>query len=143
MARQKKITRELTIALHAGEASMAEIGKMLGPAGVNLVKLKKEYDAATVARRGNIVPVVVSVFEDRSVELRYKTPPTAFLIRKTLGLAAGSPRPGGQVVAKISRQQLREIAAIKLPDLNTADIEAAMRQVAGTAKSMGVLVADD
>lgn len=143
MARQKKVSREVTIALPAGDAPMADLGKMLGPAGVNLVQIKRDYDAATAARRGDIVPVVVTVFEDRSVELRYKTPPTAFLIRKALGLASGSPRPGGQVIAKISRQQLREIAEVKLPDLNTADLEAAMRQVAGTARSMGVLVADD
>jgi large subunit ribosomal protein L11 len=87
--------------------------------------------------------VVVTIFEDRTFALRYKTPPTAYLIRRVLGLSGGSAKPGTQTVAKMSRQQLREIAERKLPDLNTDDVEAAMRQVAGTARSMGVLVADE
>ncbi|AVT33362.1 MULTISPECIES: uL11 family ribosomal protein [unclassified Plantactinospora] len=143
MAPQKKINRQLTLELDAGNAAMVDIGKMLGPTGVNTRQLKLDYDAATAAQRGEIVPVVVTVFDDRSYALRLKTPPTAYLIRKALGLAGGSGRPGSQTVAKISRQQLREIAERKLPDLNTEDVAAAMRQVAGTARSMGVLVADD
>lgn len=89
------------------------------------------------------MPVVVTVFEDRTYALRLKTPPTAYLIRKSLGLVRGAARPGTESVAKLSREQLREIAERKLPDLNTGDVEAAMRQVAGTARSMGVLVADE
>lgn len=142
MTNQKKIAREVTLELEAGNAAMTDIGKMLGPAGINTRQLKLDYDAATAAQRGDVVPVVVTVFEDRTYALRLKTPPTAYLIRKTLGLARGAARPGTQSVAKLSRDQLREIAERKLPDLNTDDVEAAMRQVAGTARSMGVLVAD-
>jgi large subunit ribosomal protein L11 len=143
MAAQKKVARVLTLELDAGNAAMVDIGKMLGPTGINTRQLKLDYDAATAARRGDVVPVVVTVFEDRSFALRYKIPPTAYLIRKVLGLASGSPRPGGQIVAKMSHRQLREVAERKLPDLNTDDIGAAMRQVAGTARSMGVLITDE
>jgi len=143
MAAPKKISRVLTLELDAGNAAMVDIGKMLGPTGVNTRQLKTEYDAATAGLRGDTVPVVVTVYEDRSYALRYKTPPTAYLIRKALGLSSGAARPGAQVVAKMSRAQLREIAERKLPDLNTDDVDAAMRQVAGTARSMGVLVADE
>jgi large subunit ribosomal protein L11 len=143
MAAQKNIARQLTLELDAGNAAMVDIGKMLGPTGINTRQVKLDYDAATAALRGDIVPVVVTIFEDRSYALRYKTPPTAYLIRKVLGLAGGSPRPGTRTVAKMSRRQLREVAERKLPDLNTDDIEAAMRQVAGTARSMGVLVTDE
>jgi large subunit ribosomal protein L11 len=143
MAPQKKISRHITLELEAGNAAMVDIGKMLGPTGINTRQLKLDYDAATAGQRGDIVPVVVTVFEDRSFALRYKTPPTAHLIRKTLGLASGSAKPGSQTVAKMHRHQLLEIAERKLPDLNTDDLEAAMKQVAGTARSMGVLIIDD
>lgn len=139
----KKKTREITLELDAGNAAMVDIGKMLGPTGVNTRQLKLDYDAATAGQRGEIVPVVVTVFEDRSFALRYKTPPTSYLIRKALGLQSGSPKPGSQVVAKMSRAQLREVAERKLPDLNTDDVDAAMRQIAGTARSMGVRIEDD
>jgi large subunit ribosomal protein L11 len=143
MAPQKKMSRLVTLELEAGNAAMVDIGKMLGPTGINTRQLKLDYDAATAGQRGDIVPVVVTVFEDRSFALRYKTPPTAYLIRKTLGLARAAARPGSQAVAKMSRDQLREIAERKLPDLNTDDLAAAMNQVAGTARSMGVLIADE
>lgn len=133
----KKRTYQVTLELTAGDAPVVDLGKMLGQTGVNLVEIKKSYDAATASQRGDIVPVVVSVFEDRSFELRLKTPPTAFLIRKALG-GKGSARPGHDSAGKLSLAQLREIAERKLPDLNTVDIEAAMRTVAGTARSMGV-----
>jgi large subunit ribosomal protein L11 len=137
----KRKTHQVTLELGAGNAPMVDLGKMLGQTGVNLVEVKKAYDTATAVQRGDIVPVVVSVFEDRSFELRLKTPPTAFLIRKALG-GKGSSRPGQQTAGRLTRQQLREIAERKLPDLNTVDIEAATRTVAGTARSMGVAVAD-
>jgi large subunit ribosomal protein L11 len=117
--------------LAAGDAPMMELGKMLGQTGVNLVEIKRAYDAATAGQRGEVVPVIVTVFEDRSFGLRLKTPPTSFLIRKALG---------GNGTRTLSRRQLREIAERKLPDLNTLDIDAAMRTVAGTARSMGVSV---
>lgn len=143
MATQKKISRQITLELEAGNAAMVDLGKMLGPTGVNTRQVKLDYDEATASHRGDIIPVVVTIFEDRSFALRYKTPPTAYLIRKVLGLPAGSAKPGTQTVATLSRDQLREVAARKLPDLNTGDLEMAMKQVAGTARSMGVLVADE
>lgn len=127
----KRKTFQVTMQLAAGEAPMMELGRMLGQTGVNLVEIKRAYDTATAGQRGEVVPVIVTVFEDRSFELLLKTPPTSFLIGKALG---GN---GSQI---LSRRQLREIAERKLPDLNTMDIEAAMRTVAGTARSMGVSV---
>jgi large subunit ribosomal protein L11 len=137
----KKLTHQVTLELSAGNAPVVDLGKMLGQTGVNLVEIKKAYDAATAAQRGDIVPVVVSVFEDRSFALRFKTPPTSFLIKKALG-DKGSSRPGHEVAGKITTRQLREIAERKLPDLNTPDVETAMRTIAGTARSMGVAVVD-
>jgi large subunit ribosomal protein L11 len=135
----KKKTHQVTMELAAGEAPVAELGKMLGQTGVNLVAVKKDYDAATAGQRGDIVPVVITVYEDRTFSLRLKTPPTAFLIKKALG-TKGSQRPGHVVAGTLTEAQLREIATRKLPDLNTSDVEAAMRTIAGTARSMGVSV---
>jgi large subunit ribosomal protein L11 len=125
--------------LTAGDAPMMELGKMLGQTGVNLVEIKRAYDAATAGQRGDIVPVVVTVFEDRRFDLLLKTPPTAYLIRKALG-AKGSERPGHTNAGTLSADRLRAIAERKLPDLNTTDLDTAMRIVAGTARSMGVSV---
>ncbi|GLY68586.1 uL11 family ribosomal protein [Amycolatopsis taiwanensis] len=137
----KKRTFQATLQLAAGDAPVVDLGKMLGQTGVNLVEVKRAYDAATANQRGDIVPAVVSVFEDRSFELRLKTPPTAFLIKKALG-GKGSGRPGHDEAGVLSRAQLSEIAERKLPDLNTTDLEAAVRIIAGTARSMGVRVKD-
>jgi large subunit ribosomal protein L11 len=142
MAATKKVTRRLTISLDAGNASTVDLGKMLGPFGVNLRAVKQEYDQRTADRRGDVIPIVVTVFEDRTYELTYKTPPTAFLIRRAIGVASGSARPGQESVGTITPEQLRWVAEQKLPDLNARDIEAAMRIVAGTARSMGVAVKD-
>ncbi|MBN6035105.1 uL11 family ribosomal protein [Amycolatopsis sp. 195334CR] len=135
----KKLQFSTTLQLPAGEAPVVDLGKMLGQTGVNLVEVKRAYDAATAAQRGDVVPVVVSVFDDRSFELVYKTPPTAFLIRKALG-GKGSARPGHETAGILSHQQAKEIALRKLPDLNTGDVAAAIRTIAGTARSMGVKV---
>src|SRR3569833_1158067 len=137
----KKLTHQVTLELSAGNAPVVDLGKMLGQTGVNLVEIKKAYDAATAAQRGDIVPVVVSVFEDRSFALRLKTPPTSILLKKALG-DKGSSRPGHEVAGKNTTQQLREIAERKQPDLNTPDVVRAMRTFAGTARSMGVAVVD-
>jgi large subunit ribosomal protein L11 len=142
MAPTKKIMRELTLELEAGNASLVDLGKMLGPTGVNIRAVKTEYDEASIGQRGDVVPVVVSVYEDRTHALRLKTPPTAYLIRKTLGIKAGATRPGSaDHVGELTQAQVREIARRKLPDLNTDDLAAAMRTVAGTARSMGITVA--
>jgi len=141
MALQKKQTFRVTLELTAGDAPMVDLGKMLGQTGVNLVEVKRAYDAATAGQRGDVVPAVVTVFEDRSFTLRPKTPPTAFLIKKALG-GKGSARPGHSSAGALTTAQLRAIAERKLPDLNTADLDAAMRTIAGTARSMGVSVMD-
>ncbi|WP_067180083.1 uL11 family ribosomal protein [Microtetraspora niveoalba] len=135
----KRRLHEATIQLEAGNAAVAELGKVLGPTGANIVAVKREYDEATAAQRGQVVPVVVTVFDDRSVALRYKTPPTSFLIRQALG-AKGSARPGHIRAGSLTSTQLRSIAERKLPDLNTTDVETAMRIIAGTARSMGVTI---
>ncbi|MCT2582521.1 uL11 family ribosomal protein [Actinophytocola gossypii] len=129
----KKQTAQVTIEMPAGDAPMMDLGKMLGQTGVNLVEIKRAYDTSTAAQRGEVVPAVVTVFDDRSFELRLKTPPTSFLIRKALG---------GNGSRQLSREQLRAVAERKLPDLNTTDLDAAMRTVAGTARSMGVSISD-
>jgi large subunit ribosomal protein L11 len=141
MPPKKKQTFQVTIEMPAGDAPMMDLGKMLGQSGVNLVEVKRSYDASTAGQRGDLVPAVITVFEDRTFELRLKTPPTSFLIKKALG-GKGSARPGHTGAGRLSRAQLRAVAERKLPDLNTDDIEAAMRIIAGTARSMGVSVED-
>ncbi len=138
----KKKTHEVTLALEAGNAAMVDLGKMLGPTGANMRAVKLEYDEATKDQRGEIIPVVVTVFEDRSHQLTYKTPPTSFLIRKALGIQSGASNPLTQNVGTLSADQVRAIAERKLPDLNANDVDAAIKVVAGTARSMGVKVAE-
>jgi large subunit ribosomal protein L11 len=131
---------EVTINLEAGNASLPDLGKTLGPTGVNILEVKRRYDQETASQRGDVVPAVVTILDDRSFQIRLKTPPTSFLIRKALA-GNGSPRPGHNGAGTLSQAQLRAIAQRKLPDLNTNDLDAAMRTVAGTARSMGVTVA--
>ena len=137
----KKKTHEVSLALEAGNAAMVDLGKMLGPTGANMRAVKLEYDEATSKQRGEIIPVVVTVFEDRSHQLTYKTPPTSFLIRKALGIQSGAANPATTTVGTLSAEQIKGIAERKLPDLNANDVEAAIKVVAGTARSMGVKVA--
>jgi large subunit ribosomal protein L11 len=134
----KKKTHEVTLALEAGNAAMVDLGKMLGPTGANMRAVKLEYDEATSKQRGEIIPVVVTVFEDRSHQLVYKTPPTSFLIRKALGIQSGAANPLTTTVGTLSADQIKQIAERKLPDLNANDVDAAVKIVAGTARSMGV-----
>ncbi|MET8149462.1 uL11 family ribosomal protein [Actinoplanes sp. NPDC049668] len=138
----KKKTHVVTLALEAGNAAMVDLGKMLGPTGANMRAVKVEYDEATSKSRGEIIPVVVTVFEDRSHQLVYKTPPTSFLIRKALGIQSGASNPLTQTVGTLSADQIKQIAERKLPDLNANDVDAAVKVVAGTARSMGVKVAE-
>lgn len=137
----KKKAFQITLEMPAGDAPMVDLGKMLGQTGVNLVEVKRSYDASTAGQRGDVVPAVITVFDDRSFELRLKTPPTAFLIKKALG-GKGSAQPGHNGAGSLTRAQLRAIAERKLPDLNTTDLEAAMRVIAGTARSMGVSIVE-
>jgi large subunit ribosomal protein L11 len=137
-----KKSTEITINLEAGNASLPDLGKTLGPTGVSITEVKRAYDQATASQRGDVVPAVVTVLDDRSFHLRLKTPPTAFLIRKELG-GKGSPTPGHNGAGTLTSAQLRAVARRKLPDLNTTDLETAMRIVAGTARSMGVTVEEE
>ncbi|WP_283139634.1 50S ribosomal protein L11 [Rhizohabitans arisaemae] len=142
MATKKKITRVAKIQAQAGAASPATVGKDLGPLGVNIIEFCKQYNAATQDLRGHVVPAVLTVYEDRTFELVVKMPTTASLLRQVAAIEKGSPRPGAQSVAVISREQLREVARRKLPDLNTADLDQAEKIIAGTARSMGLTVRD-
>src|SRR3954467_1733001 len=138
----KKKTHEVTLALEAGNAAMVDLGKMLGPTGANMRAVKLEYDEAPSKNRGGIIPVAFTASEDRSHSLIYKTPPTSFLIRKALGIQSGAANPATQTVGTLSADQIKQIAERKLPDLNANDVDSAIKVVAGTARSMGVKVAD-
>jgi large subunit ribosomal protein L11 len=139
--RHTRRTLTLTLELDAGNASMMVLGKMLGPTGVPPFEVKRQYDAATADRRGEVIPAIISIDQNRKWTMRLKTPPTASLIRAACG-KAGSARPGHVTAGTITREQVRRIAIRKLPDLNTTDIDTAMRIVEGTARSMGVTVTD-
>jgi len=136
----KKVAAVVTIQLDAGQANMGKAGQALGPHGVNIVEIVRTYNAATEAMRGDVVPAVVTIYEDRSFSLVTRTPPTSTLLRKAAGLEKGAGHPNGTPVARLTREQLREVARRKLPDLNTDDLAAAERIVAGTARSMGIAV---
>jgi large subunit ribosomal protein L11 len=138
---KKKVTAIVKIQIPAGQASPAPpVGTALGPHGVAIMDFCKEYNARTESQRGTIVPVEISIFEDRTFSFVTKTPPAPVLIRQAAGLDKGSQTPGKGVVGAISDRQLTEIAQTKLPDLNTDDLEMAKLQIAGTARSMGIRV---
>ncbi len=138
----KRVAAVVSIQLDAGQANMGKAGQALGPHGVNIVEVVRTYNAASDSQRGDVVPAVITIYEDRSFSLVTRTPPTSALLRKAAGLDAGSARPDGAPVATLTRTQLREVARRKLPDLNTDDLDAAERTVAGTARSMGIAVSD-
>jgi large subunit ribosomal protein L11 len=139
--KSKKVAGLIKLQINAGAATPAPpIGPALGQHGVNIMEFCKAYNAATESQRGNVVPVEITVYEDRSFTFITKTPPAAELIKKAAGLTKGSGVPHTQKVGKISKDQIREIATTKLPDLNANDVESAMKIVEGTARSMGVTV---
>ncbi len=141
MPPKKKIAALVKVQLQAGAATPAPpVGTALGPHGVAIMDFCKAYNAATEAQRGTIVPVEITVYEDRSFTFITKTPPTAVLIREALGVEKGSMAPGREGAGTLTDAQLTEIATTKLPDLNANDLEAAKRQVIGTARSMGLTV---
>ncbi|MEQ4714933.1 50S ribosomal protein L11 [Nonomuraea sp. B19D2] len=143
MPPKKKIAALVKVQLPAGQATPAPpVGTALGPHGVNIMDFVKQYNAATEAQRGNIIPVEITIFEDRSFTFVTKTPPAPELIKKALGLDKGSAVPHRDKVGKLTREQLRSIAETKMPDLNANDIEAAEKIIAGTARSMGITVAE-
>jgi len=138
---KKKILAVVKIQLPAGGATPAPpVGTALGPHGVQTMEFCKQYNAATENQRGTVVPVEISIYEDRTFSFVLKTPPTPVLIRQAAGLEKGATAAGREQAGSISDEQVAEIARIKLPDLNTDDLESAKRQVAGTARSMGVAV---
>ena len=139
MPPKKKVAAIVKVQLQAGSANPAPpVGTALGPHGVNIMEFCKAYNNATESMRGNVVPVEITIYEDRSFSFITKTPPAAELIKKAAGLQKGSSVPHKDKVGKISKDQIREIAQTKLPDLNANDIDQAMRIVEGTARSMGV-----
>ncbi len=139
----KKVVAVIKLALAAGKANPAPpVGPALGQHGVNIMAFSKEYNAKTADQVGMVIPVEISVFEDRSFTFVLKTPPASVLIRKAAGIERGSNEPNKKRVGSITQAQLREIAQTKLPDLNANDIDAAMKIVGGTAKNMGVNVTD-
>jgi large subunit ribosomal protein L11 len=142
MPPKKRVLTVVKIQLPAGGATPAPpVGTALGPHGVQTMEFCKQYNAATENQRGSIVPVEISIYEDRTFSFILKTPPTPALLRQAAGLEKGASTSGREQVGSVTGAQVAEIAAIKLPDLNTADIEAAKRQVEGTARSMGIAVA--
>ena len=141
MPPKKKVAALVKVALQAGAATPAPpVGTALGPHGVNIMEFCKQYNARTEAMRGTVIPVEITIYEDRTFQFITKTPPAAELIKQAAGLAKGSPRPNKEKVGKLTADQVREIAQTKMPDLNANDIDAAMKVVAGTARSMGVVV---
>ncbi len=140
MARKKLVTT-LKLQLPAGQATPAPpVGTALGPHGVNLMDFVKAYNDMTGSQRGQIIPVEISIFEDRSFTFITKTPPAAALLRQAARVDKGSGEPNKEMVGSVTRAQVKEIAEIKMPDLNSIDIEGAMKVVEGTARSMGIVV---
>ncbi|WP_285731833.1 50S ribosomal protein L11 [Nocardiopsis sp. ATB16-24] len=141
MPPKKKLAALVKVQLPAGQATPAPpVGTALGPHGVNIMDFCKQYNAATESQRGNVIPVEISIYEDRSFSFVTKTPPAPKLILKAAGVDKAATDPGRSSVGSITAEQIREIAQTKLPDLNTDDIEAATKIVAGTARSMGIEV---
>jgi large subunit ribosomal protein L11 len=137
----KKVRIVLTLQLPAGKASPAPpVGTLLGPHGINIVEFTKTYNEKTADKTGQIIPAQVTIYEDRSFTFILKTPPAADLLRKAAGVEKGALTTGRETVGRVTRDQVRDIATIKMSDLNANDIEAAMRQIEGTAASMGIEV---
>jgi large subunit ribosomal protein L11 len=137
----KKIRIVLTLQLPAGKATPAPpVGTALGPHGINIVEFTKSYNEKTADKAGQVIPAQITIYEDRSFTFVLKTPPAADMLRKAAGLEKGGATAGRTTAGKVTRDQVREIAQVKLADLNANDIDAAMRQVEGTARSMGIEV---
>jgi large subunit ribosomal protein L11 len=141
MPPRKKVAAVVKVQLQAGQATPAPpVGTALGPHGVNIMDFCKQYNAATDSQRGNVIPVEITIYEDRSFTFVTKTPPAAQLILKAAGVEKGSGTPHTAKVGSVTRDQIREIAQTKMPDLNANDLDAAEKIVAGTARSMGIEV---
>jgi large subunit ribosomal protein L11 len=139
--RRKKVARVLKLQIPGGQATPAPpVGPALGQAGINIMDFCKQYNAATQQNTGTIVPVEITVYEDRSFTFITKTPPAAVLLRQKAGVDKGSAEPNRSKVATVTRAQVKEIAELKMPDLNANDVDAAMKIIEGTARSMGISV---
>jgi large subunit ribosomal protein L11 len=139
----QKVVGYIKLQIPAGKATPAPpVGPALGQHGVNIMAFTKEFNERTKGDVGMVIPVVITVYADRSFSFVTKTPPAAVLIKKAIGIESGSGEPNKQKVGKITKEQVRQIAATKMPDLNATDIEAAAHMVAGTARSMGVEVVE-
>ena len=137
----KKVKAVVTLAINAGKANPAPpIGPALAQHGINLMAFCKEYNARTANRIGEVIPAEITIFSDGSFKFILKSPPTAFLIKRAAGVEKGSDAPNKNKVGKLTRKQVREIAEIKMQDLNAIDLEGAMRQIEGTARQMGVTI---
>ena len=137
----KKIRIVLTLQLNAGKATPAPpVGTALGPHGINIVEFTKSYNEKTADKVGQVIPAQITIFEDRSFTFVLKTPPAPDLLRKAAGLTKGAATAGRETVGKVTRDQIREIATIKMPDLNATDMDGAVAQIEGTARSMGIEV---
>ena len=143
MPPKKKVAALVKVALNAGAATPAPpVGTALGPHGVNIMEFVKAYNAQTESQRGNVIPVEITIYEDRTFTFITKTPPAAVLLLKAAGIPKGSGVPNRDKVAKVSRDKVREIAELKMPDLNANTVEQGMRMVEGTARSMGIVIVD-
>ena len=139
----KKLVKQVKLQIEAAKATPAPpVGPALGQAGVNIVAFTKEFNERTAKQAGLIIPVVINVYEDRSFDFITKTPPAAVLLKKAAGIPKGSGVPNRDKVAKVGRDKLREIAELKMPDLNANTVEQGMRMVEGTARSMGIEIVD-
>lgn len=139
----KKVMKLVKLQIPAAKATPAPpVGPALGQAGVNIMGFCKEFNARTAEQAGLIIPVVITVYEDRSFTFETKTPPAAVLLKKAAGIESGSGEPNKKKVATVKRAKVREIAETKMPDLNAANVESAMRMVEGTARSMGIVIED-
>ena len=139
----KEVVKKIKLAIEAGRATPAPpVGTVLGPAGINLQDFCTKYNEATRDKMGDVLPVEISIYEDRSFDFVVKTPPTAFLLKKYAKISKGSTKGKNEPVGKLTEAQIREIAEIKLPDLNAYDVDAAVKQVKGTAQNMGIEVTE-
>ena len=139
----KKLVKQVKLQIEAAKATPAPpVGPALGQAGVNIVAFTKEFNQRTAKQAGLIIPVVINVYEDRSFDFITKTPPAAVLLKKAAGIPKGSGVPNRDKVAKVGRDKVREIAELKMPDLNANTVEQGMRMVEGTARSMGIEIVD-
>ena len=139
----KEVVKKVKLQIPAGKANPAPpVGTVLGPAGINIQEFCQKFNDATKDKMGDVVPCEISIYEDRSFDFVLKTPPAAFMLKKAAKIEKASGKPNKEKVAKLTKAQVEEIAKQKMPDLNAASLEAAMSMVAGTARSMGVVVVD-